>query len=131
MPPYSNVLFHANASSFVLLLFLFFFDLDMTTSLPPLNPLLQTCGKRTRDIFASGLEDSFKDEEKRCAPPSCWLVSVLTFACAFSQRKDTAVGEDERRVQGSEATACFSACPARSRWPRKAKGEQENDHRGT
>lgn len=37
----------------------------MTSSLPPLNPLLQVCGKRTRDIFATGLEDTFKEEEKR------------------------------------------------------------------
>ncbi|KAI0738144.1 WD40 repeat-like protein [Daedaleopsis nitida] len=36
----------------------------MTSSLPPLNPLLQSCGKRTRDIFATGLEDTYKDEEK-------------------------------------------------------------------
>ncbi|KAH9914386.1 WD40 repeat-like protein [Epithele typhae] len=36
----------------------------MTSSLPPLNPLLQVCGKRTRDIFASGLEEPGKDEEK-------------------------------------------------------------------
>ncbi|KAI0668257.1 WD40 repeat-like protein [Trametes maxima] len=36
----------------------------MTSSLPPLNPLLQQCGKRTRDIFASGLDDSMRDEEK-------------------------------------------------------------------
>ena len=38
----------------------------MTSSLPPLNPLLQACGKRTRDIFAAGLDETYKDEEKRC-----------------------------------------------------------------
>lgn len=44
-----------------------FFDplLAMTSSLPPFNPLLQSCGKRTRDIFATGLDESYKDEEKR------------------------------------------------------------------
>ncbi|RDX45921.1 WD40 repeat-like protein [Polyporus arcularius HHB13444] len=36
----------------------------MTSSLPPFNPLLQSCGKRTRDIFAAGLDESYKDEEK-------------------------------------------------------------------
>ena len=43
----------------------------MTSSLPPLNPLLQACGKRTRDIFASGLDDTYKDEEKRYAHICC------------------------------------------------------------
>ncbi len=38
----------------------------MTTSaLPPLNPLLQACGKRTFAVFASCPDDNVKEEEKR------------------------------------------------------------------
>ncbi|KAI0922444.1 pre-mRNA-splicing factor prp46, variant 2 [Taiwanofungus camphoratus] len=35
-----------------------------TSPLPPLNPLLKVCGKRTRDIFASCPDDSMQEEEK-------------------------------------------------------------------
>ncbi|EMD35726.1 hypothetical protein CERSUDRAFT_115684 [Gelatoporia subvermispora B] len=33
-----------------------------TSTLPPLNPLLKACGKRTRDIFASYPDDSMTEE---------------------------------------------------------------------
>ncbi|KZT01944.1 WD40 repeat-like protein [Laetiporus sulphureus 93-53] len=36
----------------------------MSASLPPLNPLLKVCGKRTRDIFSSCPDDSMQDEPK-------------------------------------------------------------------
>lgn len=39
---------------------------DMESTLPPLNPLLKTSGKRTWDVFASYPDDSMKDDEKRC-----------------------------------------------------------------
>ncbi|CCL98878.1 uncharacterized protein FIBRA_00885 [Fibroporia radiculosa] len=35
-----------------------------TSTLPPLNPLLKVCGKRTRDIFASCPDDSIQEEPK-------------------------------------------------------------------
>jgi len=35
-----------------------------TSALPPLNPLLSVCGKRTREIFASCPDDSIADDEK-------------------------------------------------------------------
>ncbi|KAJ3486089.1 hypothetical protein NLI96_g4493 [Meripilus lineatus] len=35
-----------------------------TSALPPLNPLLQVCGKRTYAVFASCPDDSIKEEEK-------------------------------------------------------------------
>ncbi|EPS96951.1 hypothetical protein FOMPIDRAFT_1166890 [Fomitopsis schrenkii] len=35
-----------------------------TSALPPLNPLLKACGKRTRDVFASCPDDSIQEEPK-------------------------------------------------------------------
>lgn len=34
-------------------------------TLPPLNPLLKVSGKRTHAVFASSIDDSIKEEEKR------------------------------------------------------------------
>ncbi|TFY69041.1 hypothetical protein EVJ58_g629 [Rhodofomes roseus] len=35
-----------------------------TSALPPLNPLLKVCGKRTRDVFAACPDDSMQEELK-------------------------------------------------------------------
>jgi pleiotropic regulator 1 len=39
-------------------------------TLPPLDPLLRSCAKRTRDIFASCPDDGIKEDEKRCVTSS-------------------------------------------------------------
>lgn len=41
-------------------------DINMasTSTLPPLDPLLRTSVKRTRDIFAASSTDGLKDDEK-------------------------------------------------------------------
>ena len=71
----------------------------MTSSLPPLNPLLQLCGKRTRDIFAAGLEDSYKDEEKRCVTSTISPPSHLTSPTSARIRLSVKMNDEYKEVK--------------------------------
>lgn len=86
------------------------YDMTASTStLPPLEPLLRTSVKRTRDIFAASSTDGLKDDEKRCVRSLQQIIFLANICSRFSLRLKLSVKvRDEYKYATSLPPALLS-----------------------